>query len=131
MKIDEKYLISGMSCAACSARVDKSIRTLKGVKEVNVNLLTNSMVVSYDEKLVNEKKIVDAVNKAGYGATLVEEKEGRTVISEEELIDHETPRLIKRLIFSLIFLIGDLNSLFSFETTIRLVSFALVGFCLF
>ena len=105
MKIDEKYLISGMSCAACSTRIDKAIRTLKGVKEVNVNLLTNSMVVSYDEKLVNEKKIVDAVNKAGYGATLVEEKEGRAVISKEELIDHETPRLFKRLIFSLILLI--------------------------
>lgn len=105
MKIDEKYLISGMSCAACSARVDKAVRNLKGVKEVNVNLLTNSMIVSYDEKNVNENKIIKAVTKAGYGATRVEVNENSSPISKEELIDKETPRLLKRLIVSLILLI--------------------------
>jgi len=105
MKLDEKYLISGMSCAACSARVDKAVRSLKGVKEVNVNLLTNTMVVSYDESHLNPEKIIKAVTKAGYGASLVEVNENESTITKEELIDKETPRLLKRLIVSLILLI--------------------------
>lgn len=105
MILDEKYLISGMSCAACSARVDKAVRSLKGIKEVNVNLLTNSMVVSYDENRVNEEKIINAVTKAGYGASKVEAKENAPSITKEELIDKETPRLLKRLIVSLMLLV--------------------------
>ena len=75
MILDEKYLIGGMSCAACSARVDKAVRKLEGVKEVNVNLLTNSMVVSYDETILTSKDIIKAVNEAGYVANLPEIKE--------------------------------------------------------
>ena len=105
MILDEKYLISGMSCAACSARVDKAVRNLKGIKEVSVNLLTNSMVVSYDENRVNEEKIINAVTKAGYGANKVELKDNAPAITKEELIDKETPRLLKRLIVSLILLV--------------------------
>ena len=105
MILDEKYQISGMSCAACSARIDKAVRSLKGVKEVNVNLLTNSMVVSYDEKHLNPDKIIKAVEKAGYGAALLVKEEGSTPISKEELEDHETPKLIKRLVVSVIILI--------------------------
>ena len=66
MKIDEKYTISGMSCAACSARVNKSVSSLSGIKEVNVNLLTNSMVVTYDETILTSSKIIEAVEKAGW-----------------------------------------------------------------
>ena len=102
---DQKYLISGMSCAACSARIDKAIRNLKGVKEVNVNLLTNSMVVTYNEKHLNSEKIIKEVTKAGYGASLVDTSNSTTAISKEELEDHETPKLIKRLIASLILLV--------------------------
>ena len=80
MILDEKYLITGMSCAACSARVDKAVRSLKGVKEVNVNLLTNSMVVSYDEKAIDSDSITEAVKKAGYGATLVSQKDKKTIL---------------------------------------------------
>ncbi len=105
MILDEKYLITGMSCAACSARIDKAIRSLKGIKEVNVNLLTNSMVVSYDEKVLSNQKIIDTVVKAGYGATLNIPKDNDLPISKEELEDHNTPKLIKRLIISLIILI--------------------------
>lgn len=105
MVLDEKYLISGMSCAACSARVNKAVAGLKGIKEVNVNLLTNSMVVSYDEKVANPNKIIEAVTKTGYGASLVETSNSKAPISKEELIDKETPRLIKRLIISLVILI--------------------------
>ena len=105
MRIDEKYSISGMSCAACSARIDKTIRALKGVKEVNVNLLTNSMVVSYDEKLLSREKIIKEIAKAGYGASFIDASENDLPISKEELEDHETPKLLKRLITSLILLI--------------------------
>lgn len=105
MRLDEKYKITGMSCAACSARVFKAVSSIKGVKEANVNLLTNSMVISYDEKVTNSNKIIDAVKKAGYGAELISLDNNVTPISKEELIDKETPRLFKRLIISLIILI--------------------------
>ncbi len=105
MVIDEKYIIGGMSCAACSARVDKAVRSLKGIKEVNVNLLTNTMVVSYDEKILNDDKIIKAVVKSGYTAELVKQENSDTPISKEELEDHETPKLLKRLIISIVLLI--------------------------
>ena len=104
MIIDEKYLITGMSCAACSARVDKAVRSLKGIKELSVNLLTNSMVVSYDEKIVNSSKIIEIVKKAGYGASLAE-KNTTIDTKKEELKDVETPKLLKRFIISLVILI--------------------------
>ena len=104
MILDEKYLITGMSCAACSARIDKAVRNLKGVKEVNVNLLTNSMVISYDEKTLKSEKIISTIVKAGYGASLAKE-DNNSSISKEELIDHNTPKLLKRLIISLILLV--------------------------
>lgn len=104
MVIDEKYSITGMSCAACSSRINKVISNLKGVKEVNVNLLTNSMVVSYDEHKVNSDKIIKEVIKAGYGASLMKVDNSHP-LSKEELIDKETPKLIKRLIISIVILI--------------------------
>ncbi|MCD8391309.1 MAG: heavy metal translocating P-type ATPase [Firmicutes bacterium] len=66
----EKYNISGMSCAACSARVEKSVAALDGVSEVSVNLLKNSMVVSYDDAALTSGDIIAAVTGAGYGAAL-------------------------------------------------------------
>ena len=101
MNCEEKYDISGMSCAACSARVDKAVRKLEGVNEVNVNLLTNSMVVDYDESKVNKEKIIKAVTDAGYGAALHIEK-SRT---GKDLEDRETPKLLRRLIISFVLLI--------------------------
>ena len=101
----KQYNITGMSCAACSARIDKTVRSLKGVKEVNVNLLTNSMVISYDEKLLSREKIIKEICKAGYGASFIDALENNLPIVKEELEDHETPRLLKRLITSLILLI--------------------------
>lgn len=105
MKINEKYTISGMSCAACSARVEKAVKNLKGIKEVNVNLLTNSMLVSYDESLTSQQ-IIEAVVKAGYGATLAEStQESKIKNDKKDLEDHETPKLIRRLIISVIILL--------------------------
>ena len=100
MKCEDKYDITGMSCAACSARVDKEVRGLKGVEEVNVNLLTNSMVVKYDKNLLSQKDIEKSVSNAGYEASLHKEKS----LNKEDLSDKQTPRLLKRLIVSLVLL---------------------------
>ena len=64
----ENYDVSGMSCAACSSRVEKCVRGLEGVSSVSVNLLKNSMTVDYDESRLSSAGIVEAVEKAGYGA---------------------------------------------------------------
>ena len=108
MTENEKYQITGMSCAACSARVDKAIRHLAGVREVSVNLLTNSMLVSYDAPLTSEM-ICAAVEHAGYGASLAAGKgAGRTKDMREEreaLEDHETPKILRRFIVSLVLLV--------------------------
>jgi Cu2+-exporting ATPase/Cu+-exporting ATPase len=63
----ERFDINGMTCSACSSRVNKAVAVLDGVAEVNVNLLKNSMAVSFDEKLVSGRTIAAAVEKAGYG----------------------------------------------------------------
>ena len=108
MTENEKYQITGMSCAACSARVDKAVRHLEGVREVSVNLLTNSMLVSYDAPLTSEM-ICAAVEHAGYGASLAAGKgAGRAKDMREEreaLEDHETPKILRRFIVSLVLLV--------------------------
>lgn len=102
---DEKYLVSGMTCASCVAHVNKAVSKLEGVKEVNVSLLTNSMLVTYD-KPANPHLIVTAVKNAGYGATLSSKEEKRDEYSslKEEFEDKETPKLLRRLIVSLVLL---------------------------
>ena len=66
----EQYDVTGMTCAACSSRVEKSVKNLDGVNGVSVNLLKNSMVVDYDENSLKSDDIVSAVRKAGYGASI-------------------------------------------------------------
>ena len=66
----QKFQVTGMTCSACSATVERNVKKLEGVKEVTVNLLSNSMVVSYDEDKVNNQAIIDTVVKAGYQAAL-------------------------------------------------------------
>lgn len=68
--MQEKYDITGMSCAACSARVEKAVGSLDGIETVSVNLLKNSMTVKYDESALDSGKIISAVENAGYGASL-------------------------------------------------------------
>ena len=72
----ENFDVTGMTCSACSARVEKCVAKLPGADKVTVNLLTNSMQVEYDETALSEQQIIDAVVKAGYGAA---PKESRTV----------------------------------------------------
>ena len=70
----EKFDVTGMTCSACSSRVEKCVSKLSGAEKVSVNLLTNSMQVEYDENVLREGQIIDAVVKAGYGASVQGER---------------------------------------------------------
>ena len=100
----EQYGVTGMSCAACSARVEKAVSKVPGVTACSVSLLTNSMGV---EGTASPQEIIQAVERAGYGASQKggEAKPPTTAEAEEALVDHETPILKRRLIASLIFLV--------------------------
>ena len=98
---NKKYNVTGMSCAACSARVEKAVNGVAGVKSCSVNLLTNSMIV---EGEVESGAIIKAVTEAGYGASL-KNGESKKTAEEDSLIDKETPILKRRLIASLGFLL--------------------------
>ena len=109
----KQYTVTGMSCAACSARVEKAVSKVDGVTSCSVSLLTNSMGV---EGSATDAQIVEAVEQAGYGAspkgTATETANGRVNNSLEQLkaaqdalVDRETPKLRNRLIASLIFLV--------------------------
>ena len=76
------FNITGMSCAACAARVDKAVSAVRGVQSVAVNLLKNTMRVEYDEKTVSPAVIVSAVERAGYGARVLGEKQSAEQRSE-------------------------------------------------
>ncbi len=73
----EKYCVTGMTCSACSSHVEKAVNKLQGVEHASVNLLTESMEVVYDEAALKAEDIVSAVEKAGYGASLVNTKAGQ------------------------------------------------------
>ena len=96
-----QYNVTGMSCAACSARVEKAVSSVDGVSSCSVNLLTNSMGV---EGTATSKEIIDAVEKAGYGASLKTKNKKAKSNSDDELKDTQTPKLVKRLVASLLFL---------------------------
>ena len=96
----EQYSVTGMTCAACQARVEKVVSNVPGVTDVSVSLLTNSMGV---EGTAASADIVAAVEKAGYHAS-VKGTQKKSSQREEALADTETPKLLKRLIISLIFL---------------------------
>lgn len=93
----QKYDIVGMSCSACSAHIDKAVRHLDGVDSVNVNLLSNSMVVEYNEEKVNDALIMKTVEEAGYKAT--PEKTAIQPSSKEDTIKQKKNSLILSFIF--------------------------------
>ena len=96
----KQFDVTGMSCAACSARVEKAVNALPGVDSCSVSLLTNSMGV---EGSVTEQQVIEAVEKAGYGANVKGAAKVQTQ-SEDALKDKTTPKLKRRLIASLGFL---------------------------
>lgn len=97
-----KYLVTGMNCAACSARVEKAVSNVEGVTLCNVNLLTNSMEV---EGTATTKDIIKAVKKAGYGATLKDNSVANNKGDESSLAESDTQKVVIRLIASVIFLL--------------------------
>ena len=96
-----QFNITGMSCAACVARVEKAVNSVDGVNSCSVSLLTNSMGV---EGNVDPQKIISAVTEAGYGASIKDSKNTSQKNDNDALKDTETPKLKKRLIASLGFL---------------------------
>ena len=100
--------ITGMTCAACSARVEKSVKKLPGIEQVSVNLLKNSMTASYDESQLSAQQIISAVEKAGYGAYVHEKAKkaaqpSASAASPTDAAQQASKKVKQRLIFSIIF----------------------------
>ena len=94
----KQYNITGMSCAACANRIEKNVTHIDGVESCSVSLLTNSMGV---EGTASSETIIQAIENIGYGAS----EKGVEKVKDDSLVDHETPKLKKRLITSLVFLL--------------------------
>ena len=81
--VTETYIIKGMTCASCSSAVERVTRKLEGVSESNVNLATNRMTITYEEKALTPQDIMDRVERAGFEASQEEDK-GKEQAKEEE-----------------------------------------------
>ncbi|MCI6190482.1 MAG: cadmium-translocating P-type ATPase [Clostridium sp.] len=103
--MNKKFNVIGMTCSACSASVEKAVKKLEGINSVNVNLLTNSMIVDYDEEISNESKIIEAVTSAGYGASVFTKNKDAIKVNDTIRVQDEIKEMKKRLIISFIFLI--------------------------
>ena len=102
----QKFNVTGMTCSACSTSVEKSIKKLEGIDEVNVNLLTNSMTVNYNEEVLTTKNIIEAVEKAGYGASIFTHNNDTQKTSQKlDTVDEEEKEMKFRIIVSFIMLI--------------------------
>ncbi|MBQ3548361.1 MAG: heavy metal translocating P-type ATPase [Oscillospiraceae bacterium] len=98
----EKFAVTGMTCAACSAHVERAVGKLEGVETASVNLMLGSMVVDYDETRLSSRDIIAAVEAGGYGAQRAAEAEKRDLGDEH---DAETRTMARRLVWSLVFLV--------------------------
>ena len=105
----ETYQVTGMSCSACSSRVEKAVSKLEGIEKASVNLLTNSMQVDYDETILTGQAIIDAVVDAGYGASLAGGQAGTKGASPQaspaNTAEQEVRQMKRRLLWSIVFLI--------------------------
>lgn len=108
----QKFDVTGMTCSACSSRVEKCVRHLDGIKDVSVNLLTNSMQAEYDDEKLSDEMIIDAVTRAGYGASVKEDHMGSVSAQAkpgagavENPIEVQMRQMKKRTILSFLFLI--------------------------
>ena len=99
----KQYQVTGMSCAACSARVEKAVSKVPGVTACSVSLLTNSMGV---EGTAGEQAVIAAVEAAGYGASVKGAPAAAAPAADDPLADHETPAFKRRLYSSLVFLVA-------------------------
>ena len=102
----QKFNITGMTCSACSAHVEKAVNKLEGVEKAEVNLLANSMVAQYDESVLSPQDIIKAVVDAGYGASLAGKKAAApSEQGREDAMAGEIASMKRRLIWSFVFLI--------------------------
>ena len=103
----QKFNITGMTCSACSARVEKVVRGLEGVQKADVNLLANSMVVEFDEGALSSDTIIKAVEEAGYGAHLPQTGGNAKAAQQprENVMEQELASMKHRLVWSFVFLI--------------------------
>ena len=105
----EKYRITGMSCSACSANVEKKIRSLKGVNRAEVYLMKNQLRVDFDEEMITDMDIIKAVTQIGYGASVWQKNQTNDIQKvdqkKESEGDQETKAMKKRLISSIVWLI--------------------------
>lgn len=98
-----KFDIQEMTCSSCSSHVEKAVNKLEGVQRVNVNLLSNNMIVEYDENILNNETIIQSVVDAGYGANVY--KQTKNVKRKEDKTKENIKSMKKRLIISICFLI--------------------------
>ena len=102
----QKFNITGMTCSACSAHVEKAVNKLEGVKTASVNLLANSMVAEYDEGAVSPGDIIDAVVQSGYGASLPEKAGSKAQAApREDAVAQELAFMKRRMVWSFVFLV--------------------------
>lgn len=99
----QKFNVMGMTCSACSARIEKNINKTDGVIEANVNLLSNSMNVKYDESVLTEEDIIKVVQDTGYGASSAERKKDAVKTEQKSDAENEFKEMKKRLIISFLF----------------------------
>lgn len=100
-----KFNVQGMTCSSCKAHVEKAVNNLDGVQSVNVNLLSNNMIVEYNESILDNDKVIDAVNSAGYSASIENSKNNKMKISKRIDDKNIISSIRKRLIISMCFLI--------------------------
>lgn len=101
--IKEKFNITGMTCTNCSAHVEKAVSKVNGVSNVKVNLMSNNMVVEYDENTIKSKDIINAVVSAGYGATSV--NDSSSAKNDTKSSNDTADKVKKQLIYSMIFFV--------------------------
>ena len=112
----EKYTVTGMTCSACSSRVEKAVSSLKGMEKASVNLLTNSMQVEYDDSILSSSDIVNAVVNAGYGIG------GSDATSSSAKLEknNEKDEMLHRLVYPYVYIYEpyDCKNRFSYSTMV-------------
>lgn len=101
----EQFTITGMTCSACSARVEKAVAKVDGTKDVSVNLLTNSMQLEYDEAKTSVPAIIKAVVDAGYGASVKGKQAATKAAPQEDPVKKSIDEMKHRLVWSIAFLL--------------------------
>lgn len=101
----QQFTITGMTCSACSARVEKAVTKVDGTKDVSVNLLTNSMQLEYDEQKTSVPAIIKAVVDAGYGASVKGKQAAAKAAPQEDPVKKSIAEMKHRLVWSIAFLL--------------------------